>query len=425
MINYEKLAVLGAGESGVGAALLAIKKNKTVFVSDYGEIKTEFKNELVKNNIPFEEKGHDFDRILNADLIVKSPGISDQVELIVKAKALKIPVVSEIEFASWYNKSKLIAVTGSNGKTTTVSLIHHVLKALDQNVTVCGNIGPSFARALVDDDKKDYMVVEISSFQLDNTLFFKPNVGILLNITEDHLDRYNYNIKDYASAKLKLFKEMDEDDIAILNKHDQWTQELFDNQKVQKIEIVTNDDSIFDTKLIGDHNQFNIACALAALESLGFNRENCLKAISTFKPVKHRLEFVGKIEGVSFINDSKATNVDSVKFALEGIDQKIIWIAGGVDKGNNYELIKSMVKEKVQKIVCLTTDDTKIREAFKDLDIEIETYKDMYAAVKDAYENAERGEVVLLSPACASFDLFNNYEHRGDAFCEAVRNLMN
>jgi len=424
MIRFEKVVILGAGESGVSAASLAKRENKDVFVSDFGEIKDQYKTDLKNNNIPFEEKGHDFDKILNADLIVKSPGISDHVEVIQKARALKLQLVSEIEFASWFNSSKLIAVTGSNGKTTTVSLIYHVLKELNQSAALCGNIGPSFARSILEDGNVDYRVLEVSSFQLDNVKFFKPDIGILLNVTADHLDRYNYSMVNYAKAKLNLFNNMDHDDLAILNRQDELTTSLFSNKDVNIQWVNSETIDYVKSNLLGVHNQFNIACAIAALTSLGFNKEKVIKTIASFAPVKHRLEQVAEINSIVFINDSKATNVDSVKFALDGIDEKIIWIAGGVDKGNDYGLIKSLVLEKVKTIICLTTDDSKLRSAFEK-DLNMVTFTDTDKAVKYAFDHAEKDDVVLLSPACASFDLFNNYEHRGELFSKAVLNLMN
>lgn len=441
------LAVLGAGESGVGAAILGKKLGMQVFVSDFGSIKENYKTILKENKIDFEEKKHTESKILSADIIVKSPGISGKVGICKKIKAEGKKWISEIEFASKYTNAFIIAITGSNGKTTTTALIYEMLKKAGLNVGLAGNIGDSFALQVATQNF-DYYVLEISSFQLDDIEHFKPNIALLLNITPDHLDRYDGSLEKYADAKFKIFKNQTEKDILIYGVDDEIiarklksiqtkTQLLpFSIEKelamggfLQNKEIIILTDknkytmSINDLGLQGKHNVYNSLAAGIVGKTMGIRKEVIRESLSDFKNVEHRMEPFLKIGGKQFINDSKATNVNSTWYALESMQNPVVWIAGGIDKGNDYEVLKPLVNKKVHTIICLGTDNRNLHEAFSrytDLMINV---TDMQEAVKVAHHFANKGDNILLSPACASFDLFENYEDRGNQFKAAVRNL--
>ena len=432
----KSIAVLGGGESGVGAALLAKKKGIDVFVSDYGVIAPKYKQELINNNISFEEKGHDFERLENTDIIVKSPGIPDSSEVIQHFRLRHKEIVSEIELASRFYEGKVIAITGSNGKTTTTSLIYHLISSSGLNVGLGGNIGHSFARLLSTDEHFDCVVLELSSFQLDQISSFSAEISIVLNITPDHLDRYDYDMNKYAQAKWNLAMHTDPQGCLIINSDDEWTQKM-KNQFAVDCEIISysaNDTSqkFFSKEgnvieiekhinLLGRHNVFNAIVAAKAAQMIGIDTKTILNRLSTFKAIEHRLESVTILDGITFVNDSKATNVDSVFVALDSMTAPVIWIAGGVDKGNDYAALDDLVKQKVKALICLTKDDEKLRSAFESMIDSISTTENVDQCIKMALEQADEGDVVLLSPACASFDLFNNYEHRGKAFKESIK----
>ncbi|MDB5261398.1 MAG: UDP-N-acetylmuramoylalanine--D-glutamate ligase [Adhaeribacter sp.] len=439
------IAILGAGESGVGAALLAKAKGLSVFVSDMGSIKPAYKDQLQKENIPFEEGTHSFERILTADEIIKSPGIPDKADIIKQAKAQNIPVISEIEFGARYSKAKFICVTGTNGKTTTTLLTYHLLKTAGFNVELAGNIGESLAAKVIE-DTAEYYIVELSSFQLDTMYGFKAHIAILLNITPDHLDRYDYNIGNYAQSKLRITQNMALTDFFIYNQEDALIQEHlagintqatlvpFGLQPGGSVQASYTDNIIFTevtgkpetidisaSPLIGKHNQYNILAAVTAALLAGAEAFRIEEGLATFKNAEHRLQPVGEANGVTYINDSKATNVEAVWYALEGIKKPIIWIAGGVDKGNDYETLKPLAKEKIKALLCLGKENEKFFREFQNVIPVIEETQSVDEVVQKAKALAQAGDVVLLSPACASFDLFQNYEHRGRSFAEAVQ----
>ncbi len=432
----QRLVVLGGGESGVGAAMLGIQKGWTVFVSDYGAIKSEYKADLRRMDIPFEENQHTETSILNADIIVKSPGIPDKAPIIKKIIAKGIPVISEIEWAyRFLEKGTVIAITGSNGKTTTASLIYHLLNEAGLEVALGGNIGYSFAKILAE-GTHDYYVLEISSFQLDGIQDFKPDISILLNITPDHLDRYDYKVENYAKAKFRIIENQAPGDHFILNEDDKTMTEMLKAMNVKpRLHRVSTGNyldgfalndlefSEEDLTIKGPHNFFNASCAAIAATLVGIRGTSIKKALKTFKNVPHRLELVDKIKGVAYVNDSKATNVDAVFHALKAMKTPTVWIVGGTDKGNEYEPVFDLVEEKVKAIVCLGVDNSKILEAFSTKIKIIEETNSAQEAVRVAAKYAEPGDTVLLSPACASFDLFKNYEDRGDQFKNAVLRL--
>ncbi len=431
----KSIAILGGGESGIGAALLAKEKNIEVFVSDYGVISQSYKDELEKHKISFEEKGHTLERVVSADLIVKSPGIPDSSEILTKLRLRHKKIISEIELAYRYYEGKIIAITGSNGKTTTTSWIYHILKASNLEVGLGGNIGHSFARLLSSKRNFDWVVLELSSFQLDNIESFSADIAILLNITPDHLDRYDHTMYKYASAKWRLAQSVAPQGHLILNGDDEWLQLMqaafpvgchkhtIGDKEIKQAGL-KGSASIFEKiKLQGKHNLFNAHVAYKACRLFGLSENLIEEGLKSFRAIEHRLESFAEISGVEFINDSKATNIDSVFVALSAMIKPVIWIAGGTDKGNDYSLLASLVKEKVKAIICLTTDDSKLRSSFGDDVSDIETTEDTETCVRLAMKKAEVGDVVLLSPACASFDLFDNYEHRGTAFKTAVRNI--
>lgn len=442
-----RLVILGSGESGTGTAILAKKQGYDVFVSDFGLIKDKYKNILEQYDIHYEEGKHTLENILNADEIVKSPGIPDNVPVMKSILDKKIPVVSEIEFAGRYTNAKTICITGSNGKTTTTSLIYYILKKAGLNVGLAGNIGESFARQVAEKNY-EYYVIELSSFQLDNMYSFKADIAILLNITPDHLDRYEYDFKKYVNSKFRITNNMTEKDVFIYCADDKVIEEEMLNREIlaekypftlvnkfekgayisnNQINIITQTTklvmSIQELALQGKHNAYNSMAAGIAASVLNIRKPHIRECLTDFQSVEHRLEPVIKVHGIQFINDSKATNVNSTWYALESMTSKVVWIAGGVDKGNDYSQLKSLVKEKVKAIVCLGKDNSKIHDAFKGIVETIVDADDMVKAVKSAYYLAKKGDTVLLSPACASFDLFENYEDRGWQFKNAVRNL--
>ena len=444
----KKMVILGAAESGVGAAILAQQQGYNVFVSDGGIIKDHFKEELLHHGIDFEEGKHSEERILTADEVMKSPGIADNTPLVKKLRAQMIPVISEIELAYRYKgNSKIIAVTGSNGKTTTTSLIFHMCKTAGLDAAVVGNIGFSFAKQVAVDPKPLY-VAEISSFQLDGIVTFRPDVAVLTNITEDHLDRYDYIMQHYINSKFRIGMNQTAEDVFIYCLDDETTIHNINNYSIQSIlapitmskelpqgAYLTNAKmnlkwkseemqmSVDDFTLKGKHNQYNSMAASMAATAVDIRKEKIREALQTFESLEHRMEPVSVIKGITFINDSKATNVNSTWYALESMNNPVILILGGVDKGNDYSLLKELVQEKVKAIVCMGTDNRKIHEAFGDIVSLIVNTENAADAVQAAYHFGNKGDVVLLSPACASFDLFKNYEDRGNQFKQAVKDL--
>lgn len=438
-----KITVLGAGESGVGAALLAKKLGYEVFVSDTGLIKDNFKRELADKGIPNEESKHTWTNICDSDLIIKSPGIPDASPLILKLIAQGIPVISEIEFACRHTTAPIIGITGSNGKTTTTRLTYHLFKTAGLNAGIGGNIGYSFARNITE-NKYEFHVLELSSFQLDGITSLRPKVAILLNITPDHLDRYEYKMENYVRSKFRIAMNQQADNLLILNADDveisRYSKFLklgMSNNQPRLIKVSTHfentqflkvGDSIFDMQkcvLKGPHNFFNATCAIHAAKFFDIKDEAIQEGLNTFVNDPHRLEMVATINGIDYINDSKATNVDSVFYALKAIEKPIVWIAGGTDKGNDYLPLKKLVEEKVKALICLGKDNQKLLENFSPLLKNIEETKSAKEAVERASIYAENGDVVLLSPACASFDLFKNYMDRGDQFKAAVLEMKN
>lgn len=446
----KKTVVLGAGESGVGAAILAQKLGHEVFVSDFGRIKETYKNELEKNKLPYEEGQHTEKRIYEADEVIKSPGIPDKASIIVALEEKGMPVISEIEFAARHTKAKIIAITGSNGKTTTTNLTYHLLHSAGLNVGIAGNVGVSLARMISQNNNYtekghkpfDYFVLELSSFQLDGIVKFRPHIAVLLNITPDHLDRYNYEIANYAKSKFRIAMNQTFNDLFILNYElgaenealgiaDELLDRFLAKRKYVKMDFpdkqkITVNEQTFDlskSAIKGPHNQFNATCAVMIAQELGVDAPTIQAAIISFKNDPHRLEWVATIDGVEFINDSKATNVDSTFYALQSMDKPTILIAGGTDKGNDYTSIAALAEEKVKALICLGLDNEKLLEFFTPIIKNIEEVNSAEQAVQRATIYAEKGDVVLLSPACASFDLFKNYMDRGDKFKAAVKQL--
>lgn len=443
----KRLVVLGGGESGVGTAVLGKQKGYIVFVSDKGKIKKEYIKVLEHFEIDWEEESHTEKRILNADLVMKSPGIPDTVPLVVKLMESGIPVVSEIEFASKYTDATIIGITGSNGKTTTTMLVNHILKEGGLHVGMAGNIGDSYAK-MVAENNFDYYVLEISSFQLDGISEFKPHIAIITNITPDHLDRYNYRFENYIASKFRVTMNQTEKDYLIYDADDKVLVEWLAKNPIKskllpfslKKEIeqgayMMNNEIIIRTQnntmqimtdnlaLEGKHNLKNTMAAATVANLIKIRKDTIRASVENFQGAEHRLEKVLKIAHVQYINDSKATNVNATFYALESMKTPTVWIVGGVDKGNDYKLLMPLVREKVKAIICLGEDNSKILEAFgRVTDLLVETYS-MEEAVKVAYKIAERGDSVLLSPACASFDLFENYEDRGNQFKAQIRNL--
>ncbi|SFB90953.1 UDP-N-acetylmuramoylalanine--D-glutamate ligase [Flagellimonas taeanensis] len=442
-----RLVILGGGESGVGTAILGKQKGFEVFVSDKGEIKEKYREVLEHFEIEWESGDHTETKILNADVVMKSPGIPDKVPLVKALVAKGVPVISEIEFASKYTEATIIGITGSNGKTTTTMMTHHLLKEGGLNVGMAGNIGDSFAKMVAEQDFDQY-VLEISSFQLDGIVDFKPHIAVITNITPDHLDRYEYQFENYIASKFRIAMNQDENDYLIYDADDEVMESWLKKNPVQsklvpfsvkrkleegawledetikiKLEHKTLEMSTDILALEGQHNVKNTMAASMAALLVKVRKETIRQSIQSFQGVPHRLEKVLKINHVEYINDSKATNVNATFYALDGIKKPIVWIAGGVDKGNDYAELMPLVREKVKAIICLGVDNTKLKESFGNvIDLMVETYS-MEEAVKVAYKVAERGDAVLLSPACASFDLFKNYEDRGDQFKAAIKNL--
>ena len=440
---------MGGGESGVGAAVLAKVKGFDVFLSDSGQIASHYADDLRKWDIPFEEGCHSEDLILNADEVIKSPGIPSTVPMVRKLEAQGTPILSEIEFAGRYDSAKKICITGSNGKTTTTSLIYYLLKNAGLNVGLGGNIGKSYAYQVAT-EHFDYYVLEISSFQLDNCYDFHPDIAIITNITPDHLDRYGYQLENYVKSKFRITRNLSPEDCFIFDSDDEitidhlnkiilsakrlpFTQKeevpqgayLKDDKIIVKYEDKECDIYLKELALGGKHNIYNSMAAALAAKASGIDNQVIRESLATFQPIEHRLEPVLSIKDVLYINDSKATNVDSAWYALECQTKPVVWIVGGKDKGNDYDVLKPLVKEKVKAIVCLGVDNTKIREAFEGIvgsDRIVET-RSAEDAVKESSKLASPGDVVLLSPCCASFDLFTSYEDRGRKFKEAVRML--
>ncbi len=444
----KRLVILGGGESGVGTAVLAQKKGYEVFLSDKGKLKDKYKDVLSKHGIQWEEEQHTEALILNATEVVKSPGIPDKAELIKKLKEKGIPVISEIEFAGRYTKAKMICITGSNGKTTTTLLTYHLLQKAGLNVGLGGNVGKSFAMQVAENEF-DYYVLELSSFQLDGMYEFKADIAVLLNITPDHLDRYEYKLENYAESKFRIIQNQTENDAFIYCIDDEMTMQTIKNKKInakqfpfsikQKVEqgaYLENNQLIINTNntnplfmtiqelaLQGKHNIYNSMAAGVTGKLVEIRKETIRESLSDFHNIDHRLEVVGNVHGIEFINDSKATNVNSTWYALESMNNPVILILGGVDKGNDYSMLNELVKEKVKAIICLGTDNKKIIKAFNGMVDTILEAHSAKEAVAQAYKIGKKGDTVLLSPACASFDLFENYEDRGTQFKQAVRAL--
>jgi len=442
-----RLVILGGGESGVGTAILGKKKGYEVFISDFGKIKGNYKEVLIINGIAWEEQKHTEDLILNADVVMKSPGIPDKSPIVKKLIEKGIPVLSEIEFAAPFTDATIIGITGSNGKTTTTMLTYHVLKSAGLNVGLGGNIGKSFAWQIAD-NKYDFYVLELSSFQLDGVVNFKPHIAIITNISPDHLDRYDYKYENYIDAKFRITMNQTEEDYLIYDADDEAIAEWLKTNttkaklipfsltktfgegayiKNNKMEISINQEEFtMDTEYIaleGKHNMKNAMAATSVAKLMQIRKSTIRESLSNFQGVEHRLEKVLKIQNIQYINDSKATNVNATFFALDSMNTPTVWIVGGVDKGNDYNELMSLVREKVKAIICLGVDNKKIIDVFGnvvDIMIEVDNMSD---AVKMAQRLSEKGDTVLLSPACASFDLFESYEDRGKQFKQAVKNL--
>jgi len=430
------IVILGAGESGVGAAILALKKGHIVFVSDKGQIKEQYKAELKQHGIPFEEGQHDHEFILGADLIIKSPGIPDKAPLLQEILQKGLPVISEIEFAARYTKNFTIGITGSNGKTTTTNLVYHLLAKAGLDVAMGGNVGKSFAR-IVAEKNHDYYVLELSSFQLEGIKEYRPNISMILNITPDHLDRYEYKLEKYAAAKFNIIQAQRSEDIFLYNADDPNVGGQLENYPTEAKAVAISSNmtegtrlnvggfsfEMSTTPLMGQHNYMNALFAVQTALQLGIKVEVIQEGLNTFVNAPHRLEKVATVNGVAYINDSKATNVDSVYYALQAMTQPTVWIVGGQDKGNDYGPLMDFVKAKVKAIVCMGVDNSKIVKSFNGvIDTIVETGSAV-EAVSQSARLASAGDTVLLSPACASFDLFNNYEDRGDQFKAAVLQL--
>jgi UDP-N-acetylmuramoylalanine--D-glutamate ligase len=442
-----RLVILGGGESGVGTALLGKKKGYDVFLSDFGKIKDKYKEVLNLNAIEWEDETHTENKILNADVVMKSPGIPDKASIVKKLVEKNVSVISEIEFAVQFTNAKTIGITGSNGKTTTTMLVYHLLKNAGLNVGLAGNIGKSFARQVADDNF-DYYVLELSSFQLDGSIKYRPDIAIITNISPDHLDRYEYKYENYIASKFRITMNQTENDFLIYDADDEAISEWLTSNKTKAqlipfslvktfskgaflknntMEVAINEEEfVMETQYIaleGKHNLKNAMAATTVAKLLNIRKATIRESLANFQGVEHRLEKVLKIQNVQYINDSKATNVNATFFALDSMNSPTIWIVGGVDKGNDYEELMSLVHEKVKAIICLGVENKKIIEAFGNVvDVMVEVTS-MNDAVRMAQRMAEKGDAVLLSPACASFDLFDDYEDRGRQFKQAVRSL--
>lgn len=448
MNNTKFIVVLGAGESGIGASVLALKKGFKVLLSDNGNIKPEYLSAIEKYNIPYEQNGHSQDLILTADEVIKSPGIPETAPLIVKLKEKNIPIISEIEFAARYTNAKKICITGSNGKTTTTELTYAILKNAGYNVAMAGNVGRSFALQVAEGNY-DYYVIELSSFQLDNMYNFKAETAILLNITPDHLDRYNFSLDNYAASKYRIIQNQTPDcffiyppDDIVLKKLNNFKSDACYIPVLQNVDenncLLDNDNvivkynngktvakvSIKDMQLKGNHNVINAMSAIAAAVVNGVDIKSIEQTIANFKPLEHRIEYAGQYAGRTFINDSKGTNVDAVYRALESCNAPIVLILGGVDKGNNYQQLYPIVGKKVRAIVAMGKDNSRIISAFRYVKIVFDTHS-LDECIKKCLDISLPGDTILLSPACASFDLFTCYEDRGEQFKNAVKQLNN
>lgn len=442
----KKVTILGGQESGTGAAVLAMRQGMEPFVSDFGTISDEYKSVLQENGIPFEENQHSEEKILASDLVIKSPGVPEKAPMVKKIREAKIQIVSEIEFASWYTNATIIGITGSNGKTTTTMLTYETLKRGGLNVGLAGNIGQSFANAVATQNYTHY-VLEISSFQLDDIEKFRPDIAVLLNITPDHLDRYDYEISKYAASKFRIAENQTEEDHFVYCVDDPLTLEHMPSSIKSKklgfgfekkndtiawfeyptITVNMEQDKFnmdYDQmRLAGRHNIYNTMAAAIVARVLELKKDTIRESFSDFRNVEHRLEKVARVGGIEFINDSKATNVNAAWYALECVASPIVWIAGGVDKGNDYEILTPLVEKKVKTIIALGEDVLKIHKAFREKVDMIVNAGTMEEAVRLSYHMADKGDTVLLSPACASFDLFENYEDRGRQFKALVRDL--
>ena len=443
-----RIVIIGGGESGVGAAYLANKKGYEVFLSDYKKIEEKYRNILLENEIDFEEGGHSIEKFYKANEIIKSPGISEESELILKIKSKKIPIVSEIEFAFRFTSSIIISVTGSNGKTTTSSLIYHILKKSGLNVGLAGNIGNSFS-FLIAENEFDYVVLELSSFQLDNINHFNSFISVLTNISPDHLERYDYNFENYVDSKFRIVSNHTKENYFVFNSDDKKINSELKTRKINstKISFSTTDNEslnkgciknqainininnnnlmipIENLSLQGNHNIQNSMAAATVAKILNISDNNIRESLGNFKSIEHRLEHVLTIQKVKYVNDSKATNVNAVYYALDSMKTSTVWIVGGVDKGNNYEELLPLVREKVKAIICIGIDNSKIIQSFSPFVEKIIECSKMSDAVKNAYRMADPKDTVLLSPACSSFDLYKNFEDRGTQFKNAVRKL--
>lgn len=444
----KRIAILGGGESGVGAALLAKKNGYDVFVSDSGSLNEKYRNELERSGIDFEEENHNEEKILRAEEVMKSPGIPEKNEMVKKIREKGIEIISEIELAYRFKgNSRIIAITGSNGKTTTTALTFHICKTAGLDCAMVGNIGFSFARQVAEDPKQLY-VTEVSSFQLDDIKAFRPDIAVLTNITEDHLDRYEYRFENYIRSKFRITMNQQPNDYFIFCEDDEVTMKYIKQFNIQSkllpfsmrkelrhgafikdgdMYIRTGSEykmmSVFDFALRGKHNHYNTMAASLAAVTMDIRKEKVRDAVKDFQSLEHRMEYVSTVRGVEFVNDSKATNVNSTWYALESMTRPTILILGGVDKGNDYSLLNDMVKEKVKAIICLGKDNRKIHDAFGKYVNPIVNTGSASESVRAAFHFADKGDVVLLSPACASFDLFKNYEDRGNQFKKAVREL--
>jgi len=442
-----KIVILGGGESGVGSAILAKKKGYYVFLSDNKALQDKYREELVCHDIPFEEGGHSEEMVLSADEIIKSPGIPSSVPLIQKAEALNIPVLSEIEFAGRYTHAKTVCITGSNGKTTTTSLVYHIMKSAGLNVGLGGNIGKSFARQVAEENF-DYYVLELSSFQLENMYDFRADIAVLLNITPDHMDRYDHDMQKYVDAKMRIIQNQTQkdafiywsDDPVIIKEMQKRNPQMqlftFADHKKENVSAyadnniitINTPNSVFTMEqylltLTGTHNLYNSLASGITAKLLDISNDDLRQSLSDFKGVEHRLEKVARVRGIEFINDSKATNVNSCWYALQSMKTNVVLILGGTDKGNDYTEIEELVKSKVRALVFMGVDNSKLHRFFDGKINKIEDAGSMEEAVKKAYSLAEEGDTVLLSPCCASFDLFQNYEDRGRKFKDCVRKL--
>lgn len=441
----KKIGILGAGESGTGAALLAQSKGYSVFVSDKGEIQSPYREELIKHKISFEEGKHSLEDLLGCDFIIKSPGIPYSVPVVQTLQEAEIPILDELEFASRFTDAFIIAITGSNGKTTTSNLIYHLLKEAGLRVGLAGNVGNSFARQVIE-DPYTHFVIEVSSFQLEGMFQFKADIALLLNITPDHLDRYHHDMAQYVAAKFRILQNMTHKDHFIYSKDDAQIAQSMSGKEIQPHQypvslsnnpttcsyateqalVINHRDKPFSipmskVPLLGKHNQMNVMMAVMVAELLGIPRETILLALSTFEGVPHRLEKVDIIDGITFYNDSKATNVESAYAALETIPKPIIWIAGGVDKGNDYTSLIPLVQRKVKALICLGKDNEKLRSTFEPYVSNIFETEKMEKVIEKALSLGSMGDSVLLAPACSSFDLFHNFEERGDIFKKAIK----